>query len=108
MAKDKIIIKGAREHNLKNIDIEIPNFFTPDGDTINDEWYPRNIDIYPDISVSIFDRYQRLLAKYNGNQASWNGRYKNKLLPSGDYWYIVKLNDPNDDRVFKGNFTLYR
>ncbi|MGE5677176.1 MAG: excinuclease ABC subunit UvrA, partial [Pseudomonadota bacterium] len=24
MAKDKIIIKGAREHNLKNIDIEIP------------------------------------------------------------------------------------
>lgn len=24
MAKDKIIIKGAREHNLKNVDIEIP------------------------------------------------------------------------------------
>ncbi len=24
MSKDKIIIKGAREHNLKNIDIELP------------------------------------------------------------------------------------
>ncbi|HYF80021.1 MAG TPA: excinuclease ABC subunit UvrA [Symbiobacteriaceae bacterium] len=24
MAKDKIIVKGAREHNLKNVDIEIP------------------------------------------------------------------------------------
>ncbi|NJO84714.1 MAG: excinuclease ABC subunit UvrA, partial [Blastochloris sp.] len=24
MAKDKIIIKGAREHNLKNVDVEIP------------------------------------------------------------------------------------
>lgn len=23
MAKDKIIVKGAREHNLKNIDVEI-------------------------------------------------------------------------------------
>jgi len=24
MAEDKIIIKGARQHNLKNIDLEIP------------------------------------------------------------------------------------
>jgi gliding motility-associated-like protein/uncharacterized repeat protein (TIGR01451 family) len=89
-------------------DVEIPNFFTPDGDGYNDEWYPRNITLYPNITVDIFDRYQRLLKSYKGNQASWNGDYNNKLLPSGDYWYLVKLNDPNDDRVFKGNFTLYR
>ena len=24
MTKDRIFIKGAREHNLKNIDVEIP------------------------------------------------------------------------------------
>ena len=93
---------------LEFLDIEIPNFFTPDGDSINDTWYPRNIEIYPNITVAIFDRYQRLIVSYRGNQSSWNGYYKNKLLPSGDYWYIVKLNDPNDDREFKGNFTLYR
>ncbi|MDY7395538.1 T9SS type B sorting domain-containing protein [Aureibaculum sp. 2210JD6-5] len=89
-------------------DIEIPNFFTPDGDGINDTWYPRNIEIYPDITVKIFDRYQRLITEYKGTQQSWNGVYKGKLLPSGDYWYIIKLNAPNDKREFKGNFTLYR
>ena len=24
MAQDKIIVKGAKEHNLKNVDVEIP------------------------------------------------------------------------------------
>ncbi len=89
-------------------DIEIPNFFTPDGDGINDTWYPRNIELYPNLTVDIFDRYQRLIVSYKGNQSSWDGYYKNKLLPSGDYWYYIRLNEPTDDREFKGNFTLYR
>jgi gliding motility-associated-like protein/uncharacterized repeat protein (TIGR01451 family) len=100
------IVEKAIE--LEFLDIEIPNFFTPDGDGNNDTWYPRNIEIYPNITVTIFDRYQRLIADFKGNQSSWNGEYKSKLLPSGDYWYVVKLNDPNDNREFKGNFTLYR
>ena len=90
-------------------DVEIPNFFTPNNDTFNDTWYPRNIDLYPNISVMIFDRYQRLLATYEGNiNNSWDGTYDNKDLPSGDYWYVVKLNNPQDNREFNGNMTLYR
>ena len=89
-------------------EIQIPNFFTPDGDGTNDRWYPKNIDKYPNISVQIFDRYQRLLVRYNGQQQSWDGMYKGKLLPSGDYWYIIKLNDPVNDKEYKGSFTLYR
>jgi len=93
---------------LEVLDIEIPNFFTPDGDGTNDTWYPRNIQNYPEITVKIFDRYQRLIKSYEGNQHSWNGGYKGKLLPSGDYWYVIKLNATDDNREFKGNFTLYR
>ena len=89
-------------------EIQIPNFFTPDGDGTNDRWYPKNIDKYPNISVYIFDRYQRQLVRYNGQQQSWDGSYKGKLLPSGDYWYIIRLNDPVNDKEYKGSFTLYR
>ena len=87
--------------------LQIPNFFTPDGDGTNDTWYPKGIQDYPNITVKIFDRYQRLIQSYQGEQ-SWDGSYKGKLLPSGDYWYIIKLNAPDDDREFKGNVTLYR
>ena len=93
---------------IKFLDIEIPNFFTPDGDSTNDTWYPINIENYPNITVMVFDRYQRLISSHKGNTSSWNGNYKNKPLPSGDYWYIVKLNESNDNREFKGHFTLYR
>lgn len=96
---------------LKFKDIEIPNFFTPDnGDGVNDTWYPKFIEKYPNLNVMIFDRYQRLITEINGNTPDkfWDGKYKGKLLPSGDYWYVVKLNNADDSRTFKGHFTLYR
>ncbi len=93
---------------LEFLDIVIPDFFTPEGDGINETWYPINIEIYPKITVKIFDRYQRLIASYEGNTKSWNGNYKGKQLPSGDYWYVVRLNEASDNREFKGNFSLVR
>tara|TARA_R110002073_G_scaffold72537_1_gene177458 strand:- start:450012 stop:453299 length:3288 start_codon:yes stop_codon:yes gene_type:complete len=96
------------EQIVEIFDVEIPNFFTPNNDSINDTWYPRNIELYPDVEVTIFDRYQRLIASFKGNDKSWNGVYNGKLMPSGDYWYVVRLNHPQDNREFKGNVTLYR
>ena len=93
---------------LEVLDIEIPDFFTPEGDGINDTWYPINIVQYPNIDVKIFDRYQRIIANYQGVQYSWDGTYDSKKLPSGDYWYVIKLNSASDNREFKGNFTLVR
>ena len=89
------------------IDIFIPNFFTPDGDGNNDTWTPRNTEAFPNIVSQVFDRYGRLLAEFRQGE-SWLGTYNGTPLPSGDYWYVVKLNDPRDQREFVGNFTLYR
>ncbi|MCF6297373.1 MAG: T9SS type B sorting domain-containing protein [Flavobacteriaceae bacterium] len=97
-----------KQMELEFLDIVIPDFFTPQGDGVNDTWYPINISIYPNIAVQIFDRYQRQIARYKGNTYSWDGMYDNKPLPSGDYWYIIKLNESSDNREFKGNFTLVR
>ncbi|MDO6470550.1 T9SS type B sorting domain-containing protein [Maribacter sp. 1_MG-2023] len=93
---------------IEFIDIEIPNFFTPNGDGQNDFWMPENIEVYPEIFISIYDRYGRSVFTFKDNEDGWDGFYQENELPTGDYWYVIKLNGAADTREFVGNFTLYR
>ena len=88
------------------VDVCLDNYFTPAGAT-NTSWGPGCTNIYNNLEFSIFDRYGRVIAKYHYGQ-KWDGRYNGAELPSGDYWYVLKLNDAKDDREFVGHFTLYR
>ena len=91
------------------IDIEIPNFFTPNGDGNNDYWKAKNIENFPRSLTYIYDRKGQKMAVLNPNQ-EWNGIFNGQQMPSGDYWYIIELNDAlsRDLRKFSGHFTLYR
>ena len=88
-------------------DIVVPNFFSPDGTGINNTWAPLYTDNFPNIRTEIFDRYGRTIKTLLKGQ-SWDGRYNGLDLPTGDYWYVLKLNDTTDSREFVGNVTLYR
>ncbi|MBM1106726.1 T9SS type B sorting domain-containing protein [Aurantibacter crassamenti] len=86
--------------------LEIPNFFTPDGDGNNDVWFPNNRNFFPNIEVIIYDRYGRVVARLD-QVTSWDGTYESKPVPSGDYWYEVNANDKSKMHYI-GHFTLYR
>ena len=89
------------------IDICLPDYFTPNGDGISDGWGPGCAENHPNLEFDIFDRYGRKVGTYRLGQY-WDGKYNNAELPTGDYWYVVRLNNPNDNRDFVGHFTLYR
>ncbi len=89
------------------VDICIPNYFTPNGDGVSDGWAPGCTQNYPNLEFDIFDRYGRKVGTYNHGQY-WDGRYNGTELPTGDYWYVVRLNSSTNDRDFVGHFTLYR
>ena len=91
---------------MEFIDIEMPNFFTPDGDNMNDSWRPRNGEYFPNLEVLIYDRYGRVVARLS-NIEGWDGTYDGKEVPTGDYWYVVNFNEDNM-KEFVGHFTLYR
>jgi gliding motility-associated-like protein len=95
------------EIELEFIEICIPNWFTPNGDGTADTWTPGCTENYTNLTFDIFDRYGRKVASYRVGEV-WDGRYNGNELPTGDYWFVVKTNDPNVDKEFVGHFTLYR
>ncbi|WP_240938709.1 T9SS type B sorting domain-containing protein [Arenibacter sp. 6A1] len=86
--------------------LEIPTFFTPNGDHKNDEWVPGNSSYFPNLKVKIYDRYGRVVAILD-NVSGWNGNYKGTEMPTGDYWYEVNTHD-KENHQYIGHFTLYR
>ena len=92
---------------MEYVDVCITNYFTPNGDGVLDGWGPGCTEQYPNLTFDIYDRYGRAVATLRQGE-KWDGKYKGNELPTGDYWYVVKLNDSVDNRDFVGHFTLYR
>ena len=87
-------------------DLIIPEYFTPQSDGINDTWKIINLNRYPNVRVSIFDRHGKKLFESTDPEQEWDGTYNGYAMPSEDYWYIINL---YDTRVtYKGHFTLIR
>ncbi|MFA6780343.1 MAG: T9SS type B sorting domain-containing protein, partial [Paludibacteraceae bacterium] len=87
--------------------VTIPDFFTPNGDGINDQWIPSNLkEVYSDAKVTIFDRFGKKLAEYRASDPDWDGTYNNKPMPSTDYWYEIDIEEI--DKQYVGHFTLLR
>ncbi len=91
---------------VKFIVIDIPKFFTPNGDSYNDFWTIVGLVNFPKAELQIFDRFGKLIVQLNKIKSSWDGNFNGNALPADDYWYVLKI-DPNNDSL-KGHFTLKR
>jgi gliding motility-associated-like protein len=88
------------------IDVDVPNFFTPNNDGVNDKWNIDGLDRFPNANIRIYDRYGKLLIILKPEDDGWDGRYLNTAVRSDDYWYVVELLPTN--QLIKGHFTLKR
>jgi gliding motility-associated-like protein len=98
----------ACEVSMKVLDsemIKVSDYFSPNGDGVNDYWSIPELDLLPDAKVFIFDRFGRLLKENIGNGFRWDGLINNIPAPVDSYWYLVKL---NENESLRGNFTLMR
>ncbi|WP_394749841.1 T9SS type B sorting domain-containing protein [Spongiimicrobium salis] len=102
-----------------NCTIEIENpIITPNGDNVNDEFIIPNIELFPNNTVEIYNRWGVLVFQtsgYNNNTNVFrgfsNGRAtisQNEGLPVGVYFYIVKYVDGNQTRTVNGYLYVNR
>jgi gliding motility-associated-like protein len=85
--------------------LDYPRFFTPNADGYNDTWSIKNINLLPKSTVTIYDRYGKLLKQVSSSDIEWDGVFNGSLLPSDDYWFSLNF---DDGKVIKGHFTLKR
>ncbi|PDS26314.1 T9SS type B sorting domain-containing protein [Flavobacterium branchiophilum] len=87
--------------------LEIPKFFSPNGDGINDTWQIKGISskYYPHAMIYIFDRYGKLIYQVLPNAIGWDGTFNGQPLPADDYWFTIQL---DDGRQTKGHFSIIR
>ncbi|MBB6501999.1 YDG domain-containing protein [Pedobacter cryoconitis] len=86
--------------------IDATNVLTPNGDGVNDKWVVRNIDVYPNNEVKIFDRAGRQVYSKKAYDNSWDGTVNGSPLSEGTYFYVIDFGDGRSK--FKGFITLVR
>lgn len=94
---------GIQEEEV--IVLNIPKFFTPNNDGINDVWIIDGVFSQPYSKIYVFDKFGKVLKKIETDENGWDGTYRGNQMPSTDYWYHVQLDDGRD---FKGHFSLIR
>jgi gliding motility-associated-like protein len=81
----------------------IPNVITPNGDGYNDFMTIRGLEMYPDAHIKIFDRYGKIFVdRQMGTEFTWDGKYLGNPIPSGDYWYIITV----DEKSVSGHISI--
>ena len=85
--------------------LDYPRFFTPNGDGYNDVWKIKNLDLFRNAALTIYNRYGKILTEINAINPHWNGKYNGEELPSDDYWFQLNL---GEGKIIKGHFSLKR
>lgn len=106
------VITVRDKNGCGNITLDVPildymRFFTPNGDSYNDDWKITGLEEKENARVWIFDRNGKLIKEMKTTD-KWNGTLNGSPLPSTDYWFKVEYEDEGQLHEFKSHFSLKR
>lgn len=84
----------------------VSNYFTPNGDGLNDTWYVQNIQNFTGNEVFVYNIYGNEVYNVKDYKNDWKGTYNGNDLPDGTYYYVLKFD--NQPKIFKGSLDIIR
>jgi gliding motility-associated-like protein len=82
------------------IPIVVPQFISPNLDGKNEVWQIQNIEQYPEIQVTVYNRWGNVVYEAQPYNNDWNGHYKGtnaEPLPAATYFWVVDTNKKSQD-----------
>jgi gliding motility-associated-like protein len=95
----------------EEVQLDIPNAFTPNNDNANDTWNVRplrNNDAYEKAIIRVFNKNGVQVFESLGFQNPWDGRYRGQVLPSDTYYYIIDFRLSSFSQSLKGVVSILR
>jgi gliding motility-associated-like protein len=85
----------------------VPNYMTPNGDGVNDNFTILNPENIPIVFLRIFDRWGTMIYESYSQTPSWNGYYLGSVALPGVYVYYIESTCPITGNIIKaGNITI--
>ncbi|MEP7195226.1 MAG: gliding motility-associated C-terminal domain-containing protein [Saprospiraceae bacterium] len=107
-------IASISVHVKSDIQVFVPNTFSPNGDNINDYFFPKsNTQSVLISNMSIYSRWGELIfskddLEANSERDGWNGMFSGKNLNPGVYVYKITYTANNKVEIIYGDVTLFR
>jgi gliding motility-associated-like protein len=95
-ASDQVAVEVSNPPTLS--EGNIPRYFSPNADGINDVWEWPSLDLYANSSLSIFNPAGQKIYEVDSYQNNWDGTLDGKPLQAGAYYYVIRLSSDSDIR----------
>lgn len=97
------------EYCVELPEFKMPNVFTPNNDGVNDFFKPAIFKGMKSGNMIVLNRWGQVVFETDDVSNGWDGRYKNKPVTDGVYFYKIQYTTIFDETEIKhGSFSLFR
>jgi gliding motility-associated-like protein len=101
LSTESVLIKVKRKYDLHPV-----NLFTPNGDGKNEVFFVKNLDLYEDCNLTIYNRWGNEVYSAKPYLNDWDGSFNGNRLPEATYYY--KIDCDNHGTPFDGTVSILR